>query len=96
MSTPIISPETAAGIARCLPNHDHIVDCAFCAAVGSDLVALVTENRAMANVIVGLVADVKSLRTRCDDLRDELARVMAERDDLLAEKGIVHHGSDAT
>lgn len=45
--TTIISQETAHGIARVLPNHGHTVDCAFCAAVGSDLAALADENEAL-------------------------------------------------
>lgn len=38
-----ISLETAQAIARTIANHGHTVDCAYCTAIGEDLVTAVTE-----------------------------------------------------
>lgn len=40
--------------------------------------------------------EIRRLREAYRQRTEELMRVMAERDELLAEKGIEHHGSEAT
>lgn len=90
---PIVSQETAQGIARVLPNHGHTVDCAFCAAVGSDLAALTAENALLKDVLRAFSFQLTGLRAReGDPIYTAVGSLTGEQQDAL--RGVLYPVDD--